>query len=159
MKKMIRGDMGFRDLTVMIVKDAKRAVDYLESRDDIAAGKVAFDGTSLGTVLGISIMACEERFQAGLLRNGGLPGIQQVPEIDPLNYVSRIRVPVLMVNGRFDHLFPIETSQLPCLRMMGTPEEHKRHVLFEQSHSRANVNGEIRETLAWLDKYLGVVEP
>ena len=39
-----------------------------------------------------------------------------------------------MVNGRFDYLFPLETSQLPLFNHLGTPAEHKHHVLLEAGH-------------------------
>jgi eukaryotic-like serine/threonine-protein kinase len=153
-----RGDMGFRDRAIMVVKDARRSVDYLQSRPDILSGQIGFDGASLGVVMGIPVVGAEPRFRIALFRNGGLTGFRTAAEVDPFHYLPRIRVPVLMLNGRFDSLFPLDTSQLPLLRMLGTPDNLKKHVLLERSHSRANVNAEIRETLDWLDRHLGPAE-
>jgi hypothetical protein len=42
-------------------------------------------------------------------------------------------------------------------RLLGTPPEHKQHLVFDGGHV---VGGENRtkETLAWLDRYLGPVK-
>jgi pimeloyl-ACP methyl ester carboxylesterase len=74
------------------------------------------------------------------------------PEVDPVNFLPRVRVPTLMINGRYDFFFPVETSQIPMLRLLGTPADQKRHVIEEGSHFVPRVRM-IRETLAWLDKY------
>jgi len=61
---------------------------------------------------------------------------------------------MLMLNGRYDWFFPVETSQLPMFRLLGTPKEHKRHVVFEAGHMIPR-SRHIKETLDWLDRYLG----
>jgi hypothetical protein len=62
-----------------------------------------------------------------------------------------------MVNGRYDNYFPVESSQLPLFRLLGTPDGDKRHVIYESGHA---VLGKdlIRPSLDWLDKYLGPVK-
>lgn len=35
------------------------------------------------------------------------------PEVEPINYLPRIRSPVLMLNGKYDCFFPSETAQKP----------------------------------------------
>jgi hypothetical protein len=40
--------------------------------------------------------------------------------------------------------------------LLGTPDEHKRLMLYETDHIPPRVEF-IKETLAWLDKYLGPV--
>jgi len=62
-----------------------------------------------------------------------------------------------MVNGRADFTFPLESSQRPLFDRIGTPPEHKRHVLFDSGHGYPlELYGP--EVLAWLDKYLGPVK-
>jgi hypothetical protein len=41
-------------------------------------------------------------------------------------------------------------------RPLGTPAEHKRLILYESDHV-PRASDTIRETLAWLDRYLGPV--
>ncbi len=40
-----------------------------------------------------------------------------------------------MLNGRYDHFFPVESSQLPLFRLLGTPEKDKKHVIYETGHA------------------------
>jgi hypothetical protein len=61
-----------------------------------------------------------------------------------------------MLNGKYDHLFPVETSQKPFYRFLGTPPELKRYVVYEGAHAVPREKL-ISETLEWLDKYLGPV--
>jgi hypothetical protein len=60
-----------------------------------------------------------------------------------------------MINGRYDTVFPYETTQLPMYELLGTPPEDKKHHLAESAHI-VPMDEVIRETLAWFDKYLGV---
>ncbi len=64
-----------------------------------------------------------------------------------------------MLNGRYDDTFPLESSQLPLFQLLGTPDENKKHVIYETGHGDLRPKDEIRETLDWLDKYLGPVRP
>lgn len=42
-------------------------------------------------------------------------------------------------------------------RLLGTPKEHKRRVVYETGHN-IPWNELIKETLDWLDRYLGPVK-
>lgn len=141
---------------VMWWKDLSRSVDYLETRADIDNGKLCYYGSSQGAWTAPIFLGQDERYKAAVLRLGGFPTIEANPAIDPINFTPRVRIPVLMVNGRYDYIFPYETSQLPMFRAFGTPPEHKRHVVFETAHSvYGHRNEMIREVLDWLDRYLG----
>jgi hypothetical protein len=61
-----------------------------------------------------------------------------------------------MLNGRFDFIFPVDTSQEPMFRLLGSPKEHKRRVVFDSAHDIPREEL-IKETLNWLDRYLGPV--
>ena len=76
---------------------------------------------------------------------------------DAINYVSRITMPVLMLNGEFDYLFSVETYQKPPFERLGAPVEDKRYRTFDAGHVPLPRNQVLRETLDWLDKYLGPV--
>jgi hypothetical protein len=78
-------------------------------------------------------------------------------EADEFNYVSRVKVPTLMLNGKYDMVFPYETTVKPMYDYMGTPEEHKVLKLYDTDHY-IPYNELIKESLAWLDKYLGPVK-
>ncbi len=140
------------------VKDFKRSIDYMESRPDIDINKLAYYGVSWGGDMGNIILAVESRIKAGILDRGGLfwDGIFR-PEVDEINYVSRVKIPVLMLNGRFDSIFPYETTVKPMFDLLGTPEMDKSLKLYDTDHYIPR-NELIRESLGWLDKYLGPVE-
>jgi eukaryotic-like serine/threonine-protein kinase len=102
-------------------------------------------------------LAIERRFRAAVLVSGGLAYDEYRPEVDPLNFAPRVKSPILMLNGRYDFAFPLQGCQLPLLRLLGTPDADKCHVLFDCAHAVPR-NGMIMESLNWLDKYLGPVK-
>jgi eukaryotic-like serine/threonine-protein kinase len=59
-----------------------------------------------------------------------------------------------MVNGEHDHYFPVETAQKPLYRMLGTPLADKKMIVYPSAHLIPRVEF-MKETLAWLDEYLG----
>lgn len=147
-----------RDLWVQVAKDLRRSVDYLQTRPDVDRERLAFHGVSEGGVRGPLMTTIEDRFKASILYAGGLiTGPAQLPEVDPLNFAPRVRVPTLMINGRDDVLFPVESSQNPLFQYLGVPAKDKRHVLLDGSHNPLRFQEVIREALMWLDKYLGPV--
>ncbi len=100
-------------------------------------------------------LAVEERIDAAVLNVGGLTGFRRtLPEADPFNFVTRVRSPVLMLNGEYDIVFPLETSQQPMFELLGTDQKHKKHYVMPASHVLPR-DVLIRETLDWFDRYLG----
>jgi len=150
------GPKAGRDLVVQWAKDLQRAIDYLETRKDIDSHRLAYYGRSLGAVWGPVLTAVEPRFQASVLLAGGLPFERLPSEIEPLNFAPRVKVPTLMLNGRDDFMFPVNSSQLPLFHLLGVPYSQKHHVLFDSGHVPPNTPV-VKETLDWLDRYLGPV--
>ena len=64
----------------------------------------------------------------------------------------------MILNGRFDDSFPMGSSQVPYFQRLGTPARDKRQVLYDVGHTRVPKTEVIRESLDWLDKYLGPVK-
>jgi hypothetical protein len=63
-----------------------------------------------------------------------------------------------MLNGRDDLVFPVDMSQIPLLRALGTSEQDKQHILFDGGHVNLQFRLDlIGEILKWLDRYLGPV--
>ena len=107
--------------------------------------------------MGGLIPAVERRFKAIVLNVGGLAMYKTLPEIDPINFLTRIYQPVLMLNGKYDMFFPVETSQRPMFNLLGTPEKDKKIIIYDTGHLVPRTDL-IKETLAWYDKYLGPVK-
>jgi len=139
---------------IMWVKDFSRTIDYLETRKDIDATKLGYYGHSWGAYLGGIIPAVETRLSLNILITGGF--FRALPEADAINYITRIKVPTLMLNGKYDTFFELETNIKPFFNFLGTPEKDKRMVLYETAHYVAKTDV-IEEVLGWLDKYFGPV--
>jgi dienelactone hydrolase len=141
-------------------KDLSRSIDYLETRDDIDSEKIAYYGMSLGARLGPVMLTMEERLKLGILVVGGFP-LEELPAaVDTATFAPRVKVPVLMVNGKEDFIFPLETSQKPMYEFLGTPEVHKKHITYPGGHGLLGLfTRQIKaDVLAWLNHYLGPVK-
>jgi dienelactone hydrolase len=138
-------------------QDLGRTIDYLDLRGDIVIDRLAFYGRSFGASMPLPLLALEDRFRAAMFYSGGFTYRTLPPEMDAANYVSRVKIPVLMLSGRHDYVFPYDTSQRPLFELLGTPPADKRHVVFDAGHDPLPRSQTIREILAWLDKYLGPV--
>jgi len=146
----------WKDHVIMWGKDVRRCIDYLETRTDIDTGKIAYFGASWGGALGAIIPAVEPRIKVVTLLVAGIGYQRSFPEVEPVNYLPHITVPVLMLNGKHDFFFPYETSQRPFFELLGTPREHKKMFVYEGGHAVPRTEL-VKEMLAWLDQYLGPV--
>ena len=155
---LVRGPNDSRDQTILWSKELGRSIDYLETRRDIDRDRIAFYGQSMGAVVGPILTAVEPRFKASILFGGGVYAARQLPEIEPVNFAPRVRVPTLMVSGKQDFARPVETQQRPLFNLLGTPPGQKRLALFDGGHL-PRLQDVIREILDWLDRYLGPVTP
>jgi pimeloyl-ACP methyl ester carboxylesterase len=98
----------------------------------------------------------EPRIKANVLYVAGLQVQRALPEADAINYVTRVKQPTLILNGELDFFFPAETSQRPLFELLGTPAAHKKRLVFPGGHSVPRTEM-IKESLLWLDRYLGPV--
>ncbi len=147
----------YKDHLIMWRKDIGRTIDYLETRKDMQADKLGFLGWSWGGYMGGIMPAVEKRFKVAVLNVGGMVMNNSLPEADQLNYLPRVTQPVLMLNGKHDMFFPVETSQKPMFDFLGTPAENKKMIIYEAGHLVPRTDF-VKETLTWYDKYLGSVK-
>ncbi len=143
----------YREHVFYWYKDLARTLDYIQTRSDLDSNRIAYYGVSWGAALGPIFAATEPRFKTALWIGGGFEYERTLPEVDPFNFTPHVKMPVLMVNGRYDFFFPKETTQDPMFRVLGTPEKDKRHVVFESGHVPPP-DMLIKEVLYWLDRYL-----
>ena len=146
-----------REISVQRGQDVGRAIDYLETRQDIDRSRLALYGISLGAQLAPVYLAIEPRLRTGVLLSGGFETWTIPPETDPVNFAPRVKQPVLMVNGREDFDLPYETAQVPLFNMLGTAKADKRHAVLEGGHLPPRPQAVFKEILDWLDGYLGPV--
>ena len=147
----------YKDHVIMWRKDVGRTIDYLETRKDIQANKIGYLGWSWGGFMGGIIPAVEKRIKVVVLNVGGMEMHKALPEVDQINFIPRVTQPVLMVNGKHDMFFPVETSQMPMFDLLGTPKKDKKIYIYESGHLVPRIDF-VRESLAWYDQYLGIVQ-
>ncbi len=147
----------YRDHVIMWRKDIGRTIDYLETRSDITADKVGYFGWSWGGFMGGLLPAIETRIKAIVLHVGGMEMNHALPEVDQINFLPRVYQPVLMLNGKHDMFFPVETSQKPMFNLLGTPAKDKKIITYETGHLVPRTEL-IKESLGWFDQYLGHVK-
>ncbi len=147
----------WRDQVVRWSKDFGRTVDYLESRGDIDGGRLGYYGYSLGAWRALPVLGAEDRVRVAILLTGGISDTLFAPEVDPAAFAPRIKVPLLMLGGELDFVFPLESSQKPLFDLIGTPADQKRLVIFKNAGHVPPRIELIREVLDWLDQRLGPV--
>ena len=133
-------------------KDLRRAIDYLETRPEASHAAAGVLWHQLGRRNGRTPARdrADGSRQRAQVAGIGFSAVQ--PEVDPVNYLPHVTIPTLMINGRYDFYFPVATSQIPMLGLLGTPADQKKHVIEEGSHFVPRVRL-IQEALAWLDRY------
>jgi eukaryotic-like serine/threonine-protein kinase len=147
-------------LTTDWYKDVARSLDYLGTRPDIDSSRLAYMGVSMGSVEGIFASALlQDRLKTAVLLDGGFFLDQPPPGGDAADFAARIKMPVLMVNGRYDFTFPLDRAQNPLFTMLGTPAQDKSHVVLDTPHDVTEQRPQLtKAVLDWLDRYLGRVK-
>ena len=146
--------VSYKDHVIDWGKELGRTIDYLETRQDIQADRVAYLGFSWGGRMGGIFPAVEKRIKVIVLNVGGMTMAKTLPEVDGLNYLPRVTQPALMLADQYDMFYPLETAQKPMFNLLGTPKKDKKMVVYESGHM-VPPNDYVKETLAWLDAYLG----
>jgi formylglycine-generating enzyme required for sulfatase activity/dienelactone hydrolase len=147
------GTTAYRDMQVQWAKDFFRVVDYLQTRRDVDHEHLGFFSISMGSYFAPIPIALEARIKAAVLIAGGLR-YNYPPEIQPVNFMPRVRVPVLLINGDADFETP-PAARERYLELLGSTE--KKRITLEGGHVPSDITSMIRETLTWYDRYLGTV--
>ena len=147
-----------QDRALKFSMDLGRTLDYLETRADIDVTRLALYGVSAGASNSIRMAAVEPRIKTARALLWRASWRSEPPEVNSWNFAPRVHVPVLMLNGRDDFLFQLETNQKPLFRALGTKEPDKKHVLYDGGHRNLVTRPDlIGAMLDWFDKYLGTV--
>ena len=138
----------YKDHVITWGKEFK-TIDYIENRKDLDINSLSFYGVSW-ELYGLIIIALDQRVKCCL---NGFCFQETYKEIEPYLYTPRIKCPVIMLNGKYDVFFPLESSQKPMFELLGTNKEDKKHYVYTSGHyvPRKKL---ISEHLLWLEKYL-----
>lgn len=138
-------------------QDLSRLLDVLSQREDTNANRIAYVGLSYGASVPLSLLSLETRFNAAVLMSAAMGGVPGFPDADALDYAGHIRMPLLLLSGEHDFVFPLETVAKPLFERIGTSADQKRHVVFDAGHMMFPRRPMTEEILAWLNRYLGPV--
>lgn len=147
-------EVRYRDMVVRESTDHRRGLDYLETRKDIDMSKLACWGLSLAEEK-LTLMAVEPRYCSILFMAAGLDEKDQrtIREASPVNLLPYVRVPKLLLNGRYDEDFPEKTAAEPLFKLLAEP---KRKVYFEAGHV-PQLELWVPVVQSWFDETLGPV--
>ena len=147
------------ELNMAHYKDAARSLDYLATRSDIDSSKMAYLGVSMGSAKGVIISTLlQDRLKTSIFLDGGYFLFPPTPGNDQADFAPRLKIPVLMVNGRYDYSFSLDRSQNPLFAMLGTPAGDRSHLVLETPHDVTEQRPQlVKAVLDWLDHYLGRV--
>src|ERR1700756_745090 len=126
--------IGWRDHVIMWVKDASRAIDYAETRPELDHAKLAFYGFSWGATMGPFVTAVEPRIKVGIFALGGLDFQKSLAEANAINFLQRVKQPVLMLNGRYDFFCPLESCQEPFFHWLSSGKGQNKLLLYDSGH-------------------------
>lgn len=130
---------------VRTVVDNRRAIDYIESREDLDSSRIVLVGASMGGILGSIVTAVDERVGAALLlvaggswsaillesehpvaqrlRAAGLAEGESLAHVEPVNFIRQVSPrPLLMINGTEDTIIPSSSAQA-LFDAAGEPKE------------------------------------
>lgn len=150
------GSVKYRDEMVHWSKEFSIGLDYLESRGDIDMGKLAHVGFSWGAGdIGIIHCAIEKRYGASIFIGGGIDqnNRYQLPEVNSINFASRIDHPKLILHGLYDEVRSYRDMALPLYELLTEPKT--LHV-FDGGHAPSlEISAPVIKS--WLDKTFGPV--
>jgi eukaryotic-like serine/threonine-protein kinase len=147
----------YRDKIVNWITDLRRGLDYLETRNDIDAKRIAFFGPSSGARVGLILAAVEARYASVVLLGAGVrkPYLEWIAEANTIKFAPHIRAPKLMMHGRYDENLSLKTEAEPLYKLLREP---KRLVVYEGGHIPPQLELLVTTLNGWLDETLGLVK-
>ncbi|NNE48125.1 MAG: alpha/beta fold hydrolase [Rhodothermales bacterium] len=118
-----------RDMVVESTIDARRALDYLSSRQELDPARMAVVGYSMGGGIALRLAALEPRLVAAV--GCAVPTREAPLSTDPFNFAARATVPTLLLIGTDDWL----SSPADVHTLHGLLPEGSDLTFFESGHS------------------------
>jgi len=147
----------FRDEMVDHATELRMGIDYLEERNDVDMGQLAYVSVSWGGGSRLGFAAVDDRFRAVVFIGGGIDERVKptLPEADNVNFAPYINAPTLLLNGRNDEEHPWFRRTLPLWNLLQEPKEL---VLVEGAGHIPPLEARIPAINGFLDRMLGPVE-
>lgn len=147
-----------RERSIRTYRELARTIDYLETRPEFDKTKLVFESLSEGG-WGAVLVALEKRYRAAVFLSSGIWSGNYLPELyvaerDPIHFLPRITIPVLMQNGKYDCVYSMEGIKRR-FNLLGTPDKDKHIKFYETGHTVSMFNECRKDKLDFLDGYLG----
>jgi pimeloyl-ACP methyl ester carboxylesterase len=148
----------FRNEFAQNAVEMRVALDYLESRDDIDAERIGYSAFSFGAGSRGALSALDDRFRVAVLMGGGIDErVRPVrPEVDPVNYLPSLEIPILAVQGRHDEEHPYYTRFLPFYNLL--PSDRTTLELVPGGGHLVRPEYRVPAITRFLDEHFGPVE-
>lgn len=129
-----RTTVEYRDKMVNWITDLRRGLDYLETRNDIDAKKIAICGPSAGAATGLILAAVDRRYASVFLAAAGIrkSSTQWIAEANRVNFAPHIRGPISILQGRYDESFSWKAEFEPLYNLLSEP---KRVIVYDGGHA------------------------
>jgi eukaryotic-like serine/threonine-protein kinase len=123
----------FVDEMVAEVTELRRGLDYLETRRELDATRIAMLAPSAGSWHGVVLAGVERRYGGIMLVGSGISAdeVRAQPAANRINFAPRITVSKLMLQGRYDEAAPLVTQTEPLFALLREP---KRLEVYEGGH-------------------------
>ncbi|MDB4583151.1 acetylxylan esterase [Draconibacterium sp.] len=153
-----------REIVTQTVFDLRRAVDFIETQEELDANNIGFFGISLGGIAGTIFCGVEDRVKVPVIVLAGgqlnlMFGKKALSAetknftgiIEPKNYVKQISPrPLLMMNAENDDIIPPMMSKL----LYKKAKKPKEIIWYPAKHHTIPIQEVYQEGINWFDKYL-----
>lgn len=153
-----------REIITQSVFDLRRAIDFIESREELDHHRIGYYGISLGGIIGTILSGVDDRIKVPVIALAGgrlnlMYGMKALSQenknylsiMDPIHYVEQIAPrPLLMLNAENDEIVPPATSKF----LYNKAEQPKKIIWYPTKHRSLPVDKAYTEGIAWFKKYL-----
>lgn len=153
-----------RDILTQTVFDLRRAVDFIQTREELDADRIGYFGISLGGIIGTIFCGVEPRVKVPVIALGGggmhlMFGMDALSDdtkdylsmIEPNNFVEEIAPrPLLMINAENDDIVPPMMSKL----MYKVANDPKEIIWYPAKHHDIPIDKVYPDGIRWFKKHL-----
>jgi dienelactone hydrolase len=153
-----------RNIITQTVFDLRRAVDFIEKREELDKNNIGFFGISLGGITGAIFCGVDKRVKVPVfVLAGGQMNLMfgknalasdtkdYLSVIEPMNFIEQITPrPLLMINAENDDIVLPMMSKL----LYKKAEDPKNIIWFPAKHHTIPLDKTYQEGLNWFEKYL-----
>ena len=153
-----------REIITQSVFDIRRAIDFIESREDLDAERIGYFGISLGGIIGTIASGVDERIKVPVIVLAGgninlMFGVNALSGkhknylsiMDPIHFVDRIAPrPMLMLNAENDEVIPPITSKL----LYKKARNPKKIIWYPAKHRTIPIEEAYAQGIRWYQEHL-----